>query len=218
MVTWCVEVTWCVKVVSRAEERAVEKAGGVELEPEAAVTVEVLVPVIIVVCLVMIVVEIDGAAEVEVDTDTLVKELLGETEDEMDTSTLLTELSGGAEESPDDVRLLTKLTTTDAALDATGGAVVDELADDGVETLLAAALEVDMVGMGSAEMGFAIASAQARMEMEYLRLSCMVMDGCLRYNGRNAECEYWLASELGNETEGRRCIGCKNYLWARAIM
>ena len=127
-----------------------------------------------------------GEVEEEEDTSTLLPELLGDAEDEEDTSTLFTELPDPAGEGELDAgALLTGLLVIDAAPDVVEGESADEIADDGAEVPVAAELEEDELGMGSAKMGATMASPQARTAMELLRRVCMVIGGRLCCNERN---------------------------------
>ena len=116
-----------------------------------------------------------GRVEEELDTGTLLMKLLGRVEEELDTGTLLMKLLGRAEDELDTDMLLTKLLVMDVLPDAVEVETMDEIADDNsVEELSYAELEIDVVGIGSAQVGAAIASPQARTAMDLLRPVCMV--------------------------------------------
>ena len=93
----------------------------------------------------------------------------------LDTDTLLTKLVGRVEEELGTGTLLTKLVVMDVLPDTVEGETMDEIADDdSVEELSDAELEIDVMDIGSAQVGAAIASPQARTAMELLRPVCMV--------------------------------------------
>ena len=68
--------------------------------------------------------------------------------------------------------LLTELLVTSVLPSVAEG---DEIAEDDVEKVVAAVLEVDEINIGSAKAGAAIASPQARTAMELWRRVCMVI-------------------------------------------
>ena len=75
--------------------------------------------------------------------------------------------------------LLTELLVTSVLLGVVEGDRLDEIGDDDVDKVLAALLEDDELGMGSAK---AIASPQARTAMELWRRVCMVNGELLHCN------------------------------------
>ena len=113
--------------------------------------------------------EVGGGFEETVSLVTLLVELLGRGDTDLDTTTLLTGLLG-----------------IDIVLGVVEGESVDEMADAGPEGLSPAEFETDMMGIGSAKVGVAIASPQARATIELLRCVCMVVGSWLQRKERSS--------------------------------
>ena len=134
----------------------------------------------------------------ELNTSTLLTELLDRVEEELDTGPLLTKLLGRVEEQLHTGTLLAKLLMMDVLPDAVEGESVDEIAYNATAGLSAGELEIDVVGMGSAQLGAAIASPEARTAMEVLRPACMVTGDRLCCNEKEIRIQTATLCSQGN--------------------